>query len=279
MFKLAKEMVVKMRNKKTARPVFLTIYTVLFFIYIFSPLILIFIFAFNSGQGYNFPLQGFTWKWFLELFSDRMALKAIKNSLLIALISATISTILGTTLTLGIIKGIKKFKAFLLTLLMLPVLLPSLTIGISALVFFRTINIPSGIPVVILSHVSISISYIFLIMMGRIEGVALELQEAAVDLGAGWFASIKDIMLPILLPAMVAGWLFSFMISWNEFIVTYFLIGTEVTLPIYIFSQLRFGISPKVNAISVVITLFTLMMIAFLFGARNIFKRMKARGV
>jgi spermidine/putrescine transport system permease protein len=269
-------MFVKMRNKKTARPIFLTIYTVLFFIYIFAPLILIFIFAFNSGQGYNFPLQGFTWKWFSELFSDSMAIKAIRNSLVIALISATVSTILGTALALGIIKGVKRFKALLLTLLMLPVLLPSLTIGISALVFFRTINIPSGIAVVILSHVSISMSYVFLIMMGRIEGVALEVQEAAIDLGAGWLASVKDIMLPMLLPAILAGWLFSFMISWNEFIVTYFLIGTEVTLPIYIFSQLRFGISPKVNVISLLITLFTITVIALLFALRKILSARKA---
>ena len=159
---------------------------------------------------------------------------------------------------------------------MLPVLLPSLTIGISALVFFRTINIPWN-TVVILSHVSISISYVFLIMMGRIEGVSLEVQEAAIDLGAGWIASIKDIILPILLPAILAGWLFSFMISWNEFIVTYFLIGTEVTLPIYIFSQLRFGITPKVNVISVLITLFTLIIIAALFASSRIFSNIRSR--
>jgi spermidine/putrescine transport system permease protein len=155
--------------------------------------------------------------------------------------------------------------------------MPSLTIGISALVFFRTINIPLGIPIVILSHVSISISYVFLIMMGRIEGITLEIQEAAVDLGATWFQSIKDIIFPVLLPAVLAGWLFSFMISWNEFIVTYFLIGTEVTLPIYIFSQLRFGISPKVNVISVLITMFTLLIIAILVGTRNILSRLRTK--
>ena len=237
-----------MSNKK---PVFLTIYTILFFLYIFSPLILIFIFAFNSGEGYNFPLTGATWHWFAAFFSDRTALHSIENSAIIAVISATVSTILGTGLTIGIIKGIKKYKTFLVTLLLLPVLMPSLTIGIAALVFFRAINIPLGIPVVILSHVSISISYVFLIMMGRIEGIHLEIQEAALDLGASWFGSIKDVLIPSLLPSILAGWLFAFMISWNEFIVTYFLIGTDVTLPIYIFSQLRFGISPKVNVISV----------------------------
>jgi spermidine/putrescine transport system permease protein len=259
------------------KPVFLTIYTIIFFIYIFAPIILIFIFAWNKGEGYNFPLQGFTWKWFGELFKDETALKSIRNSLIIASISATISTVFGTALTLGLVKGITKFKTALLTLLLLPVLMPSLTIGISALVFFRTINIPLGIPIVILSHVSISISYVFLIMMGRIEGITLEIQEAAVDLGATWFQSIKDIIFPVLLPAVLAGWLFSFMISWNEFIVTYFLIGTEVTLPIYIFSQLRFGISPKVNVISVLITMFTLLIIAILVGTRNILSRLRTK--
>jgi len=260
---------------QSKKPVFLTIYTIIFFIYIFAPIILIFIFAFNKGEGYNFPLQGFTWKWFEEFFKDATAVKSIKNSLIIALISATVSTILGTALTLGLVKAVIKFKTALLILLLLPVLMPSLTIGISALVFFRTINIPLGIPVVILSHVSISISYVFLIMMGRIEGITLEIQEAAVDLGATWFQSIKDIIFPVLLPAVLAGWLFSFMISWNEFIATYFLIGTEVTLPIYIFSQLRFGISPKVNVISVLIILFTLLVIAVLFCTRNIYSRFK----
>ena len=173
------------------------------------------------------------------------------------------ATILGTGLTIGIIKGLIKFKTFLITVLLLPVLMPSLTIGIAALVFFRAINIPLGIPVVILSHVSISISYVFLIMMGRIEGIHLEIQEAAIDLGASWFGSIKDVLIPGLLPSILAGWLFAFMISWNEFIVTYFLIGTDVTLPIYIFSQLRFGISPKVNVISVLVTIFTLTVVSF----------------
>jgi ABC-type spermidine/putrescine transport system permease subunit II len=261
------------------KPVLLTIYTVLFFIYIFAPIILIFIFAWNKGEGYNFPLQGITWKWFIELFKDELALKSIKNSIVIAVISATISTIFGTALTFGIIKGISKYKTAYLTLLMLPVLMPSLTIGIAALVFFRTINIPLGIPIVILSHVSISMSYVFLIMMGRIEGLSLDMQEAAVDLGASWFESLKDVIFPVLLPAIIAGWLFSFMISWNEFIVTYFLIGNEVTLPIYIFSQLRFGISPKVNAISVLITLFTLIVILILITSRKVYSRIKSKTI
>lgn len=261
------------------KPVLLTIYTVLFFIYIFAPIILIFIFAWNKGEGYNFPLQGITWKWFIELFKDELAIKSIKNSIIIAATSATISTIFGTALTFGIIKGISKYKTAYLTLLMLPVLMPSLTIGIAALVFFRTINIPLGIPIVILSHVSISMSYVFLIMMGRIEGLSLDIQEAAVDLGANWFESLKDIIFPVLLPAIIAGWLFSFMISWNEFIVTYFLIGNEVTLPIYIFSQLRFGISPKVNAISVLITLFTLIVILILITSRKVYSRIKSKTI
>jgi spermidine/putrescine transport system permease protein len=155
--------------------------------------------------------------------------------------------------------------------------MPSLTIAISALVFFRTINIPLGIPVVILSHVSISMSYVFLIMMGRIEGISLDIQEAAIDLGATWSQSFKDVIFPVLLPAMLAGWLFSFMISWNEFIVTYFLIGTEVTLPVYIFSQLRFGISPKVNVISVLITVFTLIIILILYSSTSIYKKIRAK--
>ena len=116
--------------------------------------------------------------------------------------------------------------------------------------------------------------------MGRIEGMPLDLQEASVDLGATWFSSVKDIIFPILIPAVIAGWLFAFMISWNEFIVTYFLIGGNMTLPVYIFSQLRFGISPKVNVISVLVTLFTLSVIAILLASRKIYNKilMKERG-
>lgn len=265
-----------MNNRKSG---FLKIYTIIFFLYIFFPLILIFIFAFNSGEGYNFPLQGFTWRWFADFFSDRTALRSIENSALIAAISATVSTLLGTGLTIGIIKGITKYKSFLITALLLPVLMPSLTIGIAALVFFRAINIPLGMPVVIMSHVSISISYVFLIIMGRIEGIHLEIQEAAVDLGASWFGSIKDVLIPSLLPSILAGWLFAFMISWNEFIITYFLIGSDVTLPIYIFSQLRFGISPKVNVISVLVTIFTLSVIVLQTSSKKIYQRIKTNKI
>ncbi len=259
-----------MKNK---RPFFLTIYTGIFFLYIFVPIILIFIFAWNSGEGYSFPLEGFTWKWFAELFRDQLAKKAIGNSVIIAFSSATISTVLATFLSIGLLKGLTGRRGLYMILLILPVIMPSLTIGISALVFFRTINIPLGIPVVILSHVSICMSYVFLILMGRIEGLPLSLQEASVDLGASWFSSVRDIILPVLIPAAVAGWLFAFMISWNEFIITYFLVGNNLTLPVYIFSQLRFGISPKVNVISVLITLFSLSMIAILVASRKIYEK------
>ena len=258
---------------KTGRAIGLRIYTALFFLYIFTPLILIFIFAWNSGEGYVFPLQGFTWRWFMEFFRDRSAQKSIGNSLIIAISSATISTVLASLLTIGLLKGKFRRPELYITFLMLPVLMPSLTIGIAALVFFRTVSLPSGIPVVILAHVSISMSYVFLIMMSRIESISLSLQEAALDLGASWSMSVKDIVLPNLMPAMVAGWLFAFMVSWNEFIVTYFLIGNNTTLPIYIFSQLRFGISPKVNVISVLVTLFTLMIIFILISARGLYRR------
>ena len=259
-----------MENKRSYG---LKIYTSIFFLYIFTPLILIFIFAWNSGEGYVFPLQGFTWRWFIEFFQDSNAQRSIGNSLIIALSSATISTVLASLLTIGLLKGKFRKPELYITFLMLPVLMPSLTIGISALVFFRTLSFPLGIPIVILAHVSISMSYVFLIIMSRIESLSLSLQEAAIDLGASWSSSIKDVVFPSLMPAMVAGWLFAFMVSWNEFIVTYFLIGNNTTLPIYIFSQLRFGISPKVNVISVLVTLFTLGIIFILLFARNIYRR------
>jgi ABC-type spermidine/putrescine transport system permease subunit II len=245
----------------------------LFFLYIFVPIIIIFIFAWNSGEGYSFPLEGFTWRWFAEMFSDQMAKRAIGNSVIIALSSATISTVLAVFLSIGLLKGLAGKTGTFLVLLILPVLMPSLTIGISSLVFFRTLNIPLGIPIVIVSHASVSMSYVFLILMGRIEELPLSLQEASIDLGASWFSSIRDIMIPNLIPAAVAGWLFAFMISWNEFIITYFLVGNNLTLPVYIYSQLRFGLSPKVNVIAVLITLFTLCMIAVLLLSRKIYGR------
>jgi len=260
-------------NKK--KPVFLYIYSTLFFIYMFIPILIIFIFAWNNSEGYSLPLSGFTCKWFVELFKDTIAKKAIFNSILIAVISATISTMLGTALTFGLLNSTLKNKGLILALLMLPVLMPSLTIGIAVLVFFRTLNIPLGIPSVILSHVSISISYVVLILLGRIEDFSINIQEAAIDLGASWLSSIKDIVLPILAPSIIASWVFAFMISWNEFIITYFLIGNNVTIPVYIFSQLRFGLSPKVNVISVLVTLFTIFMIAIFILTRSSFNKIK----
>ncbi|MCL5069377.1 MAG: ABC transporter permease [Actinobacteria bacterium] len=257
------------------KPVFLYIYTTLFFIYIFAPIILIFIFAWNNNEGYNFPLSGFTWKWFIELFKDDIATTAMTNSAVIAVVSATISTILGTMLSFGLLSSTLKNRNGLLGLLMLPVLMPSLTIAIAVLVFFRIFSFPLGIPAVIFSHVSISISYVVLIVIGRIEGSSANLQEASVDLGASWFSSIIDVILPILMPAIIAGWVFSFMISWNEFIITYFLIGNNVTIPVYIFSQLRFGLSPKVNVISVLVTGFTIIMVAVFILSRATFIKIR----
>jgi spermidine/putrescine transport system permease protein len=248
-------------------------YTVAFLLYTFTPLILVSIFAWNKGEGYFFPLQGFTWKWFFEFFGDSTAKKSIANSLIISFSSASISTILAMLLSIGIIKGSFKRSELYITLLMLPVLMPSLTIAISALVFFKTIGFPSGILIVILAHVSISMSYVFLIIMSRIESFPLNLQEAALDLGASWLSSIKDIIFPNLLPVVIVGWLFSFILSWNEFIVTYFLIGNSTTIPIYIFSQLRFGISPKINVVSVLVTLFALVFIFIILSVTKIYQK------
>ncbi len=258
---------------KKGKPVLLYIYTAMFFLYIFIPIILIFIFAWNKGEGYNFPLEGFTWHWFKELFEDRVAIDAINNSVVIAVSSSSISTFLGCLLAIGIFRG-RAGKAFLfIVILLLPVLMPSLTIAISSLVFFKTIHIPLGIPTVIISHTSISMSYVFLIIMARIEEFPTELQEASVDLGAKWVMSLRDVVLPFLAPSLVAGWLFAFMISWNEFIVAYFLIGNNITLPVYIFSQLRFGISPKINVISVLITVFSFTIILLLLLSRKLYRK------
>lgn len=263
-----------MKNKK--KTIFLPFYTALFFIYIFLPIIIIFIFAWNNNEGYNFPLSGFTWKWFLQFFQDSIAKKAMLNSFLIAFLSSTISTIFGTALAFGITNSNLRHKGAYLGLLMLPVLMPSLTIAISALVFFRTLSVPSGMPLVIFAHVSISMSYVVLIMLGRIEDFSGDIQEASIDLGASWASSIKDVVFPLLSPAMLAAWVFAFMLSWNEFIVTYFLIGNNITIPVYIFSQLRFGISPKVNVISVLVTGFTLIMIVLYILIKASVNRLKS---
>ena len=222
--------------------------------FLFAPLIVVAIFSFNDSSISRFPLSGFTLEWYARLFANPGLRAAMGYSLVIALVTVTFSVSLGVLTAVGIhrlggrLSG--TFRAFALT----PMMVPRLVIGIALLTFYNLVRADLSLATVIVGHVVMTMPYVVLIASARLAGLDRATEEAAWDLGAGSMAVFREITLPYLRPAIVAGALMAFTLSFDEVVVTFFTTGRENTLPMVLWSMLRFGLTPEVNAIATLTT-------------------------
>ncbi|MDR0807864.1 MAG: ABC transporter permease [Gemmobacter sp.] len=215
-------------------------YTIAYLIFLYAPIALLPLFAFNDSRVIAFPLSGFTTAWFGEMWADEQLFKALKNSLIIALCTAVLATTLGVFAARASTRYRFPGKAGILGLIMLPLVLPEMIVSMSILVILLAIGIPLSLFTIILGHVLLCTPFAVAILTSAFQSLDRSLEEAACDLGETPLSTFRLIILPLVMPGIISSLLISFTISIDEFIVAYFLGGNQTVLSVYIFGQFRF---------------------------------------
>ena len=233
---------------------------ILGYAFIYAPILTLILFSFNKSQVIT-TWTGFSWKWYQALFSDKMMLNAAFLSLKIAFVSANFAIIIGTIGAL-VITRFKSFrgKAFLNGLVTAPLVMPEVMSGLAILLLFvvlqQTFGWPQerGITTITLGHITLSVAYVLVIIRARLNEFDHQLEEAALDLGAKPLTIFFKITLPLIMPSILSGWLLAFTLSLDDVVIASFLSGPgATTLPMMIFSSVRFGLSPQINALATII--------------------------
>jgi spermidine/putrescine transport system permease protein len=228
-----------MRRRDLFSPGFL--YYLLLALFLYLPIVLLLIFSFNDSATLTFPLSGFTLRWYQELMEADALLTSLRNSLVVGILSSLVATALGTMAAIGIMRFNFPGRKTFLAISAIPLVIPSVVIGVALLILFRQLfQVDLSLWTVGLSHVVINIPIVMLIVAARLAGFEDNLEEAAMDLGAGYWETLFRVTLPISLPALVAAFLTAFTTSFDEYAMSVFLVGTDSTLPVYMYSQLRF---------------------------------------
>jgi spermidine/putrescine transport system permease protein len=226
-------------------------YSVLSYLYLFAPILLIILFSFNTNRTGTLPITGFTLRWYRDVFEDASIQNAFLTTLSVAVQVTICSTMIGTAAAFPLVRARFRFRSAVRMLLTLPIMLPGLLIGVALLIMFTDIlAIPLSIGTVVIGQSVFVTPFVILLVAAQLQGFDQDLERAASDLGANSWQRLRHIVLPLIMPAIIAAACFSFILSVDEFIITLFLIGPgENTLPIYIFTQIRQGITPSVNAL------------------------------
>jgi spermidine/putrescine transport system permease protein len=236
-------------------------WALLVYAFLYAPILIVVIYAFNGGrQVLNW--EGFSTKWFGEALSDPTITEPLRNSLVIGVSNALIACVLGTALALALPRMRPWMRTPIDSLVYMTLVTPEIVFGISALIFFVQLGVPLGLKTILIAHVVFNASVVALIVRARVVGMGQSLEEASYDLGAGPMGTFRQVTLPRLAPAILAGGLLAFTFSFDDFITSFFVSGAgTTTLPLRIFSSLRFGVSPIVNATAVMILVLTLVAI------------------
>ena len=235
-----------------------TIAVILFF---YIPLAILALNSFNDTR-FGGPWKGFTLKWYGMLFHEPKVWYALGNSILIAATATTVSMTGGTLAAFALHRYNSRLQTFHHILLYAPIVIPDLLMGISLLLLFVAIPVQLGLSTIIIGHITFCLSYTTMVVLGRLQGFDFDLIEAGMDLGASWWQAIMKILVPYLMPGIIAGGLLAFTLSIDDFVVTFFVTGTgSTTLPLYIYSMIKHGSPPIINALSVIMVIFTFITI------------------
>jgi len=238
-------------------------------IFLYAPLLTLMAFSFNDSKR-NIVWKGFTLKYYDKVLHNDSLITAFGNSLTIAAISTLISVILGAMAALLLWRFRFRGKAVLDGAMALPIVVPEICMGVAMLVFFaKVMPWPTGLPwplnlgAIIISHVSFSFPFVAVVVRARLASFNRELEEAAKDLGAGEFMTIRDVLIPHMQPSLIAGALLAFTLSLDDFVITFFTSGPDtVTFPVKVYSMVRFSVTPEVNAASTILIVFTVLLTA-----------------
>lgn len=226
-----------MRN--TFQP--LTIYAALFMIFLYGPVLMIPLFSFNDSLFATFPLKGFTLKHYGEMSANTGMLNALRNSLVVGIVSSILATAIGLLSAIALTRSKLPGSALILGAFSLPLIVPSIVFGVAILIIMlQFLGIELSLWTVGAAHVFICIPFSLTVLMSRLEGFDKSLEEASRDLGEGSWMTFWRVTLPLALPGVISSLLLCFITSFDEFVLAFFLAGTDPTLPVYLFGQLRF---------------------------------------
>ena len=252
----------------------LTLYTALFFAFIYIPLVLIALYSFNANPVNMMVWSGFTTEWYAQVLgfkttvsesalyieSTDQLIAAVLNSLKIALFTTVIATVFGTAIALALHRYNFLGKRFYQVVMFMPMLMPDIVLGIALLIFFVSAGIRLGVTTIVIGQCTFLISYVFIVVSARLAGMDRTLENASADLGANEWVTFRRVVLPQLMPGILGGALLAFIISMDDLVITYFIAGVDVTtLPMFIFAMLRRGIKPEINAIAVMMLTFSFL--------------------
>ncbi|HEX7248296.1 MAG TPA: ABC transporter permease [Actinomycetota bacterium] len=248
------------------RAPFASAITVAALLFLFVPLGVVVLFSFNAGGSLTFPFAGFSMRWYREIVDSPAFRDAVLNSAIVASVVAIVTLLFGTLAAYGLTRASSRFRAPVAVLLFLPLTLPGLFLGLSLLVMFARVEIDLSLRTVMIAHLVYVLPYYLLVSVAALQRLDPALEEAGADLGANGWLVFRRVTLPQVWPVLVAAACLAFALSFDEFIITFFVIGPESTLPLFIFSTLRRTVDPSVNAISSLLLAITLALFAVAFG-------------
>jgi spermidine/putrescine transport system permease protein len=245
---------------------FLTGYGLFIYVFLFGPIVLLVLFSFGKNP-YGFPITGWTGNWYSQVFGDYEIQDAVKTTLKVGAEVTAISVLLGTAAAFPLVRGGLRFPAGFRVAMTLPIMIPGILIGISLLILYtQVLHWQLSPQTAVIGQSLYTTPFVLLLVAARLQGFDRNLERAASDLGANTINRLRHVVLPLIFPAILAGALFAFTLSFDEFVITYFIVGSSNTLPIYIYTQIKFGISPEVNALAalVLVTSIALISLAFI---------------
>ena len=248
----------------------LFVFAALIYLFLYAPILVLVFFSFNSSRSTQ-VWTGFSLEWYGELLRDQSILDAFRTSIIVGLTATAIATVIGTFTALALTRHSFRGKTFADSAIYAVTVMPEIVVGVSLLVFFVAAGFALGITTIIIAHVAFTISFVTIVVRARLSGMDRSVEEAAQDLGANPVETFVRVTLPLILPGVMAGALLAFTLSFDDFVITFFVSGVgSSTLPLKIYSMIRFGVSPAINALSTVVLVATMVLI---FGGSRVFMR------
>ena len=234
----------------------------LVYLFLFLPISVIVVNSFNATTTQPYmSWKGFTFDWYVKLWSNSSLIEAFGNTMIIAIVSTILATIIGSLGAIGMYKYKFKGKSIIDGLLYVPVVIPEIVLGISLLTIFSKVNIPRGMLTLILSHVTFCVPFVIFNVRARLSGYDNSIEEASMDLGANRFVTFFNITLPVLAPGIFGGALLAFTLSIDDVIISYFVYGQTKTYPLKVMESVKSGVAPDVNALSTIILIGTILFV------------------
>jgi len=236
-------------------------------VFLYLPIVFMIVFSFDESSTPGLPITGFTLHWYDVLLGNRVLLRAVENTITVAAVVSILATIIGTMAAFVVVRARVRYPNATRIAFTLPIMVPGVLIGVALLIYFaRALDLTLSLTTVIAGQLVVTVPFVVLIVASRLQGFDRALEWAAADLGASPRQAVRHIVLPLIAPAILAGALISVTLSIDEFVITWFTVGAQPTLPTYIYTQVKFGVTPEVNAVATVMLVATLL----IFGVASV---------